>query len=90
MQQRLFPELLQIAVRTGIGSIIYDEDTRNRRRLGLNGVGPWPAEFTDEVEQVDRIPREHAGWQSVRYKGRRYQLFGGIRTAFFICLNSPI
>lgn len=90
MQQRLFTEPLPIHVRQGTGAIIYDKDIQALRQLGLNGVGPWPAEFTDEVAQVERIPRDHSGWQSIRYNKRRYQLFGGIRTAFFICLNSPI
>lgn len=79
MQQRLFTEPLQITVRTGTGSIIYTEDPN------CPSVG-----FTDEIKQIDRIPREHSGWKSVRYRKQRYQLFGGIRTAFFICLNSPI
>jgi len=85
MQQRLFTEPVQIVVRTGTGSIIYDNDLRTRR--ALEG---WLPDFSDEIDRIDRIPREHAGWKSVRYKKRRYQLFGGIRTAFFICLNSPI
>lgn len=79
MQQRLFTEPLQIRVRTGLGSIIYADDPHCPR-----------ISFTDEVELIDRIPREHSGWQSIRYKKQRYQLFGGVRTNFFICLNSPI
>jgi hypothetical protein len=47
-------------------------------------------EFTDVVDIVYRVPREHAGWQSVAYKGRRYQLHGGIRTPLFITLTNPI
>ena len=46
--------------------------------------------FSDVVETVSRIPSFNAGWQAVTYKGGRYQLFGGVRTAYFICLNSPI
>ena len=46
--------------------------------------------FTDHVCFASRAARYHAGWQSVRYDSRRYQLLGGIRTPLFICLNSPI
>ena len=46
--------------------------------------------FTDVVETVNRVPRFNVGWQSVTYKRGRYQLHGGVRTAYFICLNSPI
>jgi len=43
--------------------------------------------FTDTIEQVWRIPRQHSGWQSVQYKGKRYQLHGGIRTPHFITVK---
>jgi hypothetical protein len=46
--------------------------------------------FTDVVDHAVRYPQQHSGWQSVIYKGQRYQLFGGIRTRFFICLDNPI
>lgn len=46
--------------------------------------------FTDVVEIVSRTPTFNAGWQAVTYKGGRYQLFGGVRTPYFICLNDPI
>jgi hypothetical protein len=59
-------------------------------RTGLGTVSLHTGEFSDEVEQADRVPRQHAGWQSVRYKGKRYQFFGGIRTSFFIDLSNPI
>ena len=39
---------------------------------------------------ISRVPRYHAGWQSVTYNGNRYQLHGGIRTDYFIDLASPI
>lgn len=58
-------------------------------RLGLGTVTD-EVQFSDKVEIVDRVPTFNVGWQSVTYKGRRYQLFGGIRTPFFICLNDPI
>lgn len=47
-------------------------------------------DFNDVVEVVDRVPRFHSRWQSIRYKCKRYQLFGGVRTPYFICLNNPI
>lgn len=40
--------------------------------------------------QIERVPRDHSGWQSIRYQGKRYQLFGGIRTNLFIDTNNPI
>ena len=46
--------------------------------------------FSDVVEVTRRIPRFNVGWQAVTYRRGRYQLFGGVRTAYFICLNSPI
>lgn len=48
------------------------------------------SEFSDTVDHVRRVPRDHVGWQSVFYKGRRYRLGGGFRTQYFICLNNPI
>ena len=75
-QQRLFSEPIGIHIRTGCGSISYrDED---------------PCRFTDYQGLIWRVPRDHVGWQSVKHNNQRYQLFGGIRTPFFICLNSPI
>jgi hypothetical protein len=47
-------------------------------------------EFSDTVDRVRRVPRDHVGWQSVIYKGQRYRLGGGIRTQYFIYLNNPI
>ena len=50
-------------------------------------------EVHDGLAAVDiqtRIPKHHAGWQSVTYRGRRYQLFGGIRARLFINVNRPI
>lgn len=68
--------MIPINVRTGVGTIAS---------LGLD-----EREFTDTIETVWRIPRKHTGWESVRYKGKRYQLFGGCYVNWFICLNSPI
>lgn len=47
-------------------------------------------DFSDTVDRVRRVPREHSGWQSVTYKGKRYRLAGGIRTPYFISLTLPI
>jgi len=76
MQLQLFKQPVQFVVRFGSGTISYREDGE-------------PC-FSDQIRLADRIPRDHSGWQSIRYNKQRYQLFGGIRTPFFICLNSPI
>lgn len=55
-----------------------------------NGSVKNDGTFTDVVEAVTRVVRQHVGWQSVRYNGSRYQLFGGIRTSQFIDLANPI
>ncbi len=55
------------------------------------GTVSWDGEtFTDTVEIANRAPRSHTGWQSITYKRKRYQLFGNVRTPFFICLSNPI
>ena len=41
------------------------------------------------VGTAQRAPRWHAGWQSVTYKGNRYQLHGGIRNPLFINIKAP-
>jgi MoaA/NifB/PqqE/SkfB family radical SAM enzyme len=46
--------------------------------------------FDDTIETVERSIRQPSGWQSVRYKGQRFQLYGGIRTNWFINVNLPI
>lgn len=46
--------------------------------------------FTDVVDTIVRVPRQHSGWKSVRYAGKRYVLHGGIRTDYFISELSPI
>lgn len=48
------------------------------------------SEFSDSVEVVERVPQQHSGWQSVTYKWKRYQLFGGTHVFWFICLDKPI
>jgi hypothetical protein len=42
------------------------------------------------VATIARTPRQHAGWQSVRYQGKRYQLFGGVRVNEFIDVANPL
>lgn len=42
------------------------------------------------IEIVHRVPRFHVGWQSVKYKTERFQLFGGIRTPYWINYDRPI
>lgn len=42
------------------------------------------------VATIYRAVRQHVGWQSCRYKGRRYQVFGGIRNPDFIDVANPI
>lgn len=42
------------------------------------------------VGVIERVPREHAGWQSIRYQGKRYPLRGGIRVEYFINIDNPI
>ncbi len=43
-----------------------------------------------KCKTLDATPRQQSGWQSIRFAGNRYVLRGGIRTEFFISLNSPI
>lgn len=42
------------------------------------------------VEVIERAPRFHAGWESVTYKSKRYQVHGGIREHLFINISHPI
>ena len=42
------------------------------------------------IDRATRAPRFHACWQSVTYKGQRYQLYGGIRNPLFINIKHPI
>lgn len=46
--------------------------------------------FTDIVETVVVSVRKHSGWESATYKGKRYQVFGGIRNPLFIVLDHPL
>ena len=42
------------------------------------------------VGAATRSMRQHSGWESVVFQNRRYQLFGGIRTAHRINLEHPL
>lgn len=42
------------------------------------------------IAEVFRHTRQHKGWESVTYKGKRYQVFGGIRNPEFIDISHPI
>jgi len=42
------------------------------------------------LEVIERSIRQHSGWESVRYKGKRYQVFGGIRNPLFIDIANPL
>lgn len=70
------------AVRSGSGYLRKYQLTLEQIQSG--------EEFSDTVEIAARQVQRHAGWQSVTYKGNRYQLFGGVCTFWFICLNSPL
>ena len=71
----------QFVVRSGKGTI--------RLADPVHAANPMQ-EFTDSIAIVERVPRQHSNWQSVTYKGKRYQLFGGVRTFWFICLDHPL
>lgn len=74
-----FGEELFVLVRTGGGQI-------DQRTSG----------FTDETDGIWVVPTFHdpegkgRGWQSIVYDSRDYQLFGGVRTPFWINLQNPI
>lgn len=50
----------------------------------------WVNGTCNIVGTIERVPVQHKEWRSVRYKGRRYQLFGGIRTLEFIDVEFPL
>jgi hypothetical protein len=58
------------------------------RPIILNDKGE--TSFTDSTCIITRSVRQHNGWQSVTYKGKRYILRGGIRTHMWINLSMPI
>jgi hypothetical protein len=63
-------------VRSGKGGLRYNEHDE--------------AVFTDSLTTATRGVRQHSGWQSVTYNGKRYVLMGGIRTPLWINLSMPI
>lgn len=42
------------------------------------------------VGNIVRAIIYHVGWQSIRYHGERYQLFGMIRNPYFINIDHPL
>lgn len=42
------------------------------------------------IDRAERVPQFHTGWESVNYKGLRYQLHGGVRNPLFINIKHPI
>lgn len=58
-------------------------------RSGL-GTVTHDGEFTDVIDTITRVPKQHKGWESVTYEKRRYQVFGGVRTPYFINLQNPL
>jgi hypothetical protein len=67
-----------------VGERVYFEVRSGKGSLAGHGG------FTDVITWAERVPRQHKNWQSVIWKGRRFQLHGGIRTNRFICTNNPI
>lgn len=90
------PPRLKVSTCPKCGQVIVERERQGRMREQFHvrtGTGYPTGDgkgFTDTVEVVFRVPREHKGWESVRYKGKRYQLHGGIRTPLFITLTNPI
>ena len=52
--------------------------------------GRMMEDFNDGIEWATRKLRYHHYWQSVFYKGKRYQLMGGVYTQYWIDLRCPI
>jgi len=44
----------------------------------------------DVVHVIYRTPKQHDGWQTVRYKGKEYYLQGGMTAWHFIDLNETL
>jgi hypothetical protein len=57
-------------------------------RTGIGTVQP-DRSFSDALDTCTRLPSGELK-NIVRYKNKRYQLMGGIRTNYFICLNNPL
>ena len=64
-----------------------DEEQLEERRVIEKKSGNNAFAKTGEVALT---PRVHKGWQSVRHKGQRFQVHGGIRNNEFINVDHPI
>lgn len=67
-----------------------NEPTKLFVRTGKGHYDSSIKKFSDACDFIARIPRQHEGWDSITYRNQRYQLFGGIRTPWNICLDMPI
>lgn len=39
---------------------------------------------------IERTPQSRKGYEFVVYKGKKYQVFGGVHNGFFIDVSNPI
>lgn len=46
--------------------------------------------FSNTIDRISRCVIQHRDWRSVKYKSKRYQLFGGVHVNHFINLDNPI
>ena len=93
---------MDISVELGFGGVLNDDvmhegqgrlDGKDVPVAVRTGSGTYiedSTEFSDTVDRIRRVPREHASVLWVVYKGKQYRLGGGSRTQYFICLNDPI
>ena len=51
---------------------------------------PTTGDYSPVVEYINRVPRQHVNWRSIKYKGKKYQLFGGVRNILHINVDRPI
>lgn len=58
-------------------------------RTGQGDVLP-DGTFSDTVDEIERFEHVYSDYRWIRHGGRRYQVFGGIRTPYFIVLNHPL
>lgn len=58
-------------------------------RTGEGTVLP-DGSFTDVVDEVECFEHVHSDYTWIRYNGRRYQIFVGVRTPLFIDLSHPL
>jgi hypothetical protein len=57
-----------------------EDDCEGKRCIRLLHLGESPA----NAEYVTRQVYQMAGWEKCRYHGKWYQVFGGIRTEYWI------